>query len=246
MEHAAMLRIDHHMGLHRLFWIPEGMEPKDGVYVRYPDEELYAILTIESHRNRCVLVGEDLGTVPQYVPRAMKKRGVRQMYVVQYALQPKGKEPAGRPPRQSVASVNTHDMPTFAGFWEGKDIDERLERGLLDAGGAGRERATRAKMREVFTRFLKAQALLPDGVDDTLTILDAVLAFLAGSDAEIVLVNLEDLWLEREPQNVPGVPDQSWRRRFRLSLEEAAADPSVVRMLRSVDQQRRQADGNQT
>jgi len=88
--------------------------------------------------------------------------------------------------------------------------------------------------------------LLRSDASDTVGVLDAVLAFLAGSDAELVLVNLEDLWLECEPQNVPGLPDQSWRRRFRLGLEEAAADESVVRMLRNVNQLRRQADGNQT
>jgi 4-alpha-glucanotransferase len=246
MEHASILRIDHHMGLHRLFWIPEGAEPKDGVYVRYPDEELYAILTIESHRRQCVVLGEDLGTVPHYVPRAMRRHGVRRMYVVQYELKPEGDQPAGQPPAQSVASVNTHDMPTFAGFWSGKDVGDRVEQELLDEQGARRERATREAMREQLTRFLKARGLLRSDASDTLGVLDAVLAFLAGSDAELVLVNLEDLWLECEPQNVPGLPDKSWRRRFRLGLEEAAADESVVRMLRNVNQKRRQADGNQT
>lgn len=246
MEHAGILRIDHHMGLHRLFWIPEGAEAKDGVYVRYPDEELYAILTIESHRNRCVVLGEDLGTVPEYVPRAMRAHGIRRMYVVQYEIKPEGAEPAGRPPAESVASINTHDMPTFAGFWSGKDIDDRLEQELLDESGAARERVTRERMREALQRFLKARGLLPDEANDTLAVLSGVLGFLAGSEAEFVLVNLEDLWLECEPQNVPGVPDKSWRRRFRLGLEEAAADGSVVRMLRNVNQERRQADGNQT
>src|SRR5207253_8981248 len=132
MEHAGILRIDHHMGLHRLFWIPAGGEPKDGVYVRYPDEELYAILTIESHRHNCVVLGEDLGTVPEYVPRAMRAHGVRRMYVVQYELKPEGPAPAGRPPAESIASINTHDMPTFAGFWSAEDVDDRLEQELLD------------------------------------------------------------------------------------------------------------------
>ena len=245
VEHAGILRIDHHMGLHRLFWIPEGGEPKDGVYVRYPAEELYAILTIESHRHHCVVLGEDLGTVPASVPRAMRAHGVRRMYVVQYELKPDGREPAGWPPAESVASINTHDMPTFAGFWSAKDVDDRLEQELLDDDGAARERETRARMREALTRFLTARGLLPSDASDTLTVLDALLVFLAGSDAELVLVNLEDLWLEREPQNVPGVPDKSWRRRLRLGLEEAAADGAVVRMLRNVNQKRRQADGNQ-
>ncbi|HJT15806.1 MAG TPA: 4-alpha-glucanotransferase, partial [Thermoanaerobaculia bacterium] len=127
VQHASILRIDHVMGLHRLFWIPDGAEPKDGVYVRYPAEELYAVLMSEAQRTGTVIVGEDLGTVPKYVPQAMNRHGIRRMYVVQYEL-PK----LDGPQRESIASINTHDMPTFAGFWQGKDIDERVERDLLD------------------------------------------------------------------------------------------------------------------
>jgi 4-alpha-glucanotransferase len=246
VTHAGILRIDHHMGLHRLFWIPEGGEAKDGVYIRYPEDELYAILLIESNREKCVLVGEDLGTVPEYVPRMMNKHGIRRMYVVQYELKPEGDAPAGNPPRESVASINTHDMPTFAGFWEAKDVDDRVEQGLLDERGAKKERATRQAMRERFTSFLKARGLLQDDADDRLPILDAILGFLSESEAEIVLVNLEDLWLEREPQNVPGVPDKSWRRRFRLDLDATRTDESVTRMLRHVQIRRRQGNGNTT
>ena len=106
LAHASILRIDHVMGLHRLFWIPQGADAKDGVYVRYPEDELYAILMIESNRSNSVVVGEDLGTVPKYVPKMMEKHGVRRMYVVQYELKPAGKQPAGTPPANSVASGN--------------------------------------------------------------------------------------------------------------------------------------------
>jgi 4-alpha-glucanotransferase len=236
VEHAGILRIDHVMGLHRLFWIPDGGEAKDGVYVRYRDEELYAILLIEASRTNTIIVGEDLGTVPQYVPKTMTKRGLRRMFVVQYSG-------LGEPPAESVASMNTHDMPTFAGFWSGKDIDERVERGLLDEAGAADERANRAEMRVRFRTFLAARDLLHDATENTLEVLAAALANLSASDAEIVLVNLEDLWLETEPQNVPGVPEKSWRRKLRLSLEETKRDEAVMRILRTVDGERRKVDG---
>ena len=245
VEHAGILRIDHHMGLHRLFWIPAGGEAKDGVYVHYPADELYAILTLESQRNQCVIIGEDLGTVPPYVPAKMKEHGIRRMYVVQYELKPEGEEPAGAPPAESIASINTHDMPTFAGFWRGDDIGDRVEQKLLDARGAGKERRTRQQMRESLCRFLKARALLDSASDDTVAVLEAVLGFLGGSDAEIVLVNLEDLWLEPEPQNVPGIGERSWRRRMRLSLDAARHDATTRRILRTVDRTRRQEDGKQ-
>ncbi|HEX2120656.1 MAG TPA: 4-alpha-glucanotransferase, partial [Thermoanaerobaculia bacterium] len=146
MQHASILRLDHVMGLHRLYWIPEGAEAKDGVYVRYRDEELFAIIALESQLHGCAVVGEDLGTVPEYVPRAMQRHGLRRMFVVQYEAKPEG---IGDPPRMSVASVNTHDMPTFAAFERGLDIDDRVEQGLLDEEGARKEREARARIREV-------------------------------------------------------------------------------------------------
>ena len=225
-RHADILRIDHVMGLHRLYWIPDGMEAKDGVYVRYDNEELYAILTLESHRHRCAIVGEDLGTVPEYVPKAMQRHGLRRMYVVQYEAKPE-KPALPEPPRMSVASVNTHDMPTFAAFWSGKDIDDRIEQGLLGEDDAEKERATRATIREEITRQV--------GEGD---VLENILVFLAASAAEVVLVNLEDLWGETEPQNVPGLPEKSWNRIFRLSLAEARADERVTRILRRVAEAR--------
>jgi 4-alpha-glucanotransferase len=246
MAHAGILRIDHVMGLHRLFWIPNGAEAKEGVYVHYPQDELYAVLTIEANRADCVIVGEDLGTVPAYVPDIMRKRGIRRMYVVQYEIKPQGEQPIGAPPPQSIASINTHDMPAFAGFWCGADIDDRLAQGLLDDRGAGRERATRAQMRDSLNRFLKARGLLSNDGSDTMAVLDALVRFLGSSDAEMVLVNLEDLWLEREPQNVPGVPDRSWRQRFRVPLEAARAGETITTILGALDHSRRMADGNQT
>jgi 4-alpha-glucanotransferase len=218
-RHASILRLDHVMGLHRLYWIPDGMDAKDGVYVRYHDEELYAIVVLESVRNRCAIIGEDLGTVPEYVPEAMQRHGLRRMYVVQYEAKPKTLS-LSDPSPASVASINTHDMPTFAAFWSGKDVDDRVEQGLLDDKGAQKERNTRAKLREKIEKQL--------GKHD---VLQNILTFLANSDAEVVLINLEDLWGETEPQNVPGVPEKSWKQRFRLSLEEARKDERVMGIL---------------
>jgi 4-alpha-glucanotransferase len=243
VSHAGILRIDHVMGLHRLFWIPESGDAKDGVYVRYAEEEMYAILVLEATRHGCSLVGEDLGTVPQYVPRMMEKHGLRRMYVVQYEIKPED-EPLAEPPPASVASVNTHDMPSFAGFWRGRDIDDRQKQHLLDGKGTREEREKRERMRSAAVSFLKARGLLQGDADDTSAVLEALLLFLSGSTAEIVLVNLEDLWLEEEPQNVPGVPDRSWRQKFRYTLDEARTDGTVSRILRNVEMRRR-VDGDE-
>ncbi|HEX8153621.1 MAG TPA: 4-alpha-glucanotransferase, partial [Thermoanaerobaculia bacterium] len=245
VSHAGILRLDHVMGLHRLYWIAEGAEAKDGVYVTYRADELYAIVALESTRHRCAIVGEDLGTVPPYVPKMMDKHALRRMYVVQYEAKP---EPPAlpEPPRQSVASVNTHDMPTFAAFWDGLDVDDRVEQGLLDERGAAEERERRGAMREAMVAELKARGLLHGEGGDTVAVLEAVLANLSSSAAEIVLVNVEDLWLEREPQNVPGVPGRSWRRKFRHGLEEVREEQNVTRILRTVNDKRRKVDGYTT
>ena len=205
MAHASMLRIDHVMGLHRLFWVPEGTPAKDGHYVHYPADELYAVLTIESHRHQCAIVGEDLGTVPDYVPPAMLKHGVRRMFVVQYEL--KDEDPPMRnPERMCVASINTHDMPPFATFWA--EAKESLKKRVV--------------------RFVDAKS------DAPLDVLEALLRWLGRSDAEIVLVNLEDLWLNTEPVNVPGRPEKSWTHVPRLGLDEVRVNEQVLRLLRTI------------
>jgi 4-alpha-glucanotransferase len=222
VSHAGILRIDHVMGLHRLYWIPPGLDAKDGVYVRYPAEELYAILTLESQRHGCTIVGEDLGTVPAEVPKMMSRHGLRRMYVVQYEIKP-ANPPLAPPPATSIASLNTHDMPAFAAWWGGRDIDDRVAQGLLDDVGARREREIRERMRRALDAHDVAKAL------------ESLLSFLAASDAELVLVNLEDLWREVEPQNVPGVPERSWRHKFRMGLEDARGDGSIRRIFTNIN-----------
>lgn len=239
VSHAGILRIDHVMGLHRLFWIPEGSAAKDGVYVRYRADELYAILVLESRRHNCVIVGEDLGTVPPEVPKTMTRRGLRRMYVVQYEVKP-DEPPISTPPENSIASINTHDMPTFSGWWTGRDVDDRLAQNLLDEDGARQERDTRERTKRALVQFLVAGGYLTSGpTENARAVLDALLAYLASSDAEMMLVNPEDLWAETTPQNVPGVPEQSWRHKFRMSLEDARADGSIRRVLTSVSERRR-------
>jgi 4-alpha-glucanotransferase len=238
VSHAGILRIDHVMGLHRLYWVPEGSDARDGVYVRYQADELYAILALESRRHGCVIVGEDLGTVPPEVPKMMNRHGLRRMYVVQYEVKP-GDPPINTPPAQSIASINTHDMPTFAAFWGAKDVDDRVEQDLLDEKGAARERENREQTRRAVMQFLIDNGYLTSGpTENVQTILEALLAYLAASDAEMMLVNPEDLWKELVPQNVPGLPDKSWRHKFRMTLEDARNDGSIRRTLTNVSSRR--------
>ncbi|MDR7426066.1 MAG: 4-alpha-glucanotransferase [Armatimonadota bacterium] len=241
LEHAGVLRLDHIMALHRLFWVPQGMEARQGVYVTYPAEELYAILTLESHRHRAVIVGEDLGTVPPQVRRAMHRHGLVRMYVVQYEARPDAARPLGKVTEDFLAELNTHDMPPFAAFWQGLDIRERQALGLLDAAAARVERRERQRLRQAIVTFLRARRWLEARSAGAAGVLRALLAYLAAGPARIVVLNLEDLWLERRPQNVPGTGSErpNWRRKARYYFEEFRRLRQVTSALRLVHRLRR-------
>lgn len=245
LQYAGMLRIDHVMGLHRLFWIPRELDASHGIYVRYRAEELYAILAVESHRSRSIIVGEDLGIVPSYVRPTLARHGLHRMYVLRYELADNAPEAVGRIPHGSVASLNTHDMPPFASFWEDIDIGERQGLGQLDANSALTERRTRKSVKGALVAFLRTKGLLPQRGRSTRAILKACLAYLSQSRARVVLVNLEDLWLERRSQNVPGTGQEhpNWRRKARYGLEEFCQMPEVTGTLREINDLRKQGTG---
>jgi 4-alpha-glucanotransferase len=232
---AGILRIDHMMGLHRLYWIPHGAEAKQGVYVSYRADELYAVFVLEAHRHGTVLVGEDLGTVPEDVPPMMARHNVHRMYVLQYQAQPQ--EEALSPIfGGAVASLNTHDMPTFAAFWRGLDIDDREDLGILDAEQAAAERERRQELVEKVQEYLVRHELLEEGAEPA-AVLRACLVFLATGPGRVALANVEDFWLERLPQNVPGTWHErpNWVRRARHALEEFTRMPAVLQALRELN-----------
>ena len=241
MRHTGLLRIDHVMWLHRLYWIPKGRPASEGAYVRYPADELYAILSLESHRNKTMLVGENLGTVPPEVNKSMARHDLFETYVLQYEL---GHE-VRKPPRRSIASLNTHDMPTFEAFLRGLDIEDRFDLGLIKKRDLPREHRNRKRLVDALQKFLDSynSSLRNDARGfqkrrDELyeSLLAKVLRWLSESDAEIVLINLEDLWRETLPQNVPGTSSErpNWRRKLRYSLEQLRKNDPVRRLLKLV------------
>lgn len=240
LRQAAILRIDHVMGLHRLFCIPQSMATSQGVYLRYPAEELYAIVALESHRHRAIIVGEDLGTVPPYVRPAMKKHGFHRMYVVRYELASNPQKGLRPVLSNSVASLNTHDMPPFAAFWQGRDIEERVRLGLLDETSAKSERENFLNMKKALTTFLQDRGWLQEPEDNISAVVKACLSFLATSQTRLVLVNLEDLWQETQPQNVPSTTTEypNWQHKTRYSLEEFGQMPQVIDTLRTINKLR--------
>ncbi len=238
-KRAGILRIDHVMALHRLFWIPAGGEAKDGTYVRYASDEMYAILALESQRCRSIVVGEDLGTVPPDVRPAMRDRGLHRTYVVQYELMADSRGPLAPITEDCVASMDTHDMFPFASFVSGADIEAREKLGVLRSDMARAERSTRHTSIERLARTL--------GVDygedgrDPRALFRAVLQHLSASPARIVLVNLENLWSETEPQNIPGTSNEhpNWRRKARFTFEEFKGMSEVKDTLLEVNRLRK-------
>jgi 4-alpha-glucanotransferase len=226
MRHARLLRIDHVMGLHRLYWVPRGFDARQGTYVNYPAEELHAIFNLESRRNRTRLVGENLGTVPPIVNESMEGHGLRSMFVVQFEERPDARAALGSPPALSVASLNTHDTPTFAAHWRGDDLVDSVRLGLLPRQDLKNAKQYRERLKKALIRFLKAQGFVESARPDTQEIVRALLSWMKASPAEIVLINLEDLWLETRPQNVPGTSSErpNWRRKAWLSLEQIFRD----------------------
>jgi 4-alpha-glucanotransferase len=241
LRHAGILRIDHVMGIHRLYWVPKGLPASQGAYVRYPFSELYAVLSIESHRHQSIIVGENLGTVPPAVNASMDTHRVGEMFVVQYELRPDPKEPLRLVPPRSVASLNTHDMPPFAAFWVDSDIADRQQLGLINPEGVAAEKEVRARMRSALVTWLRRHANLGKNDQSLRSVLQACLRGLARSPGEYLLINLEDLWLETASQNVPGTTGErvNWRRRLRYDLAELESFSEVMSCLAEVEQARR-------
>jgi len=246
LEQAGILRIDHMMGFHRLFTIPAGSDASHGVYLRYRAEELYAILALESQRHKAIIVGEDLGTVPPYVRPAMNENGLQRMYVLHYELASNREKAVTPVPRNVIASLNTHDMHPFAAFWQEIDIDHRRELGLTNDKEAIKERSNRRKTKKKLIRFLRKNGWLKGKNPDASTALEACLSFLGGSRAQTVLVNLEDLWLETRPQNVPSthLEHPNWQNRALHGFDEFSRMPKVVVTLQKINRLRRQGKSN--
>ena len=234
MAHAGMLRLDHVMGLHRLFFVPEGMAATDGAYVRYPAEEQLAVVAIESVRARCAVVGEDLGTVPAEVRDSMDRHGVLRSYVAEFSMPAAPGEPFPGPDHRSVASVDTHDTPTFAGFVQGADIDARRDAGRLSDDEAARVATDRRRACDALAAVVSARGA-GGGVsaDDARTLLAGLLWLLGDSDSPAVLVGLDDLVGETRPQNVPGTGADrpNWVLRLPVELDAVAADAELAAVL---------------
>ncbi len=236
MKYAGALRIDHVMSLMRLYWIPPGMKGDAGAYITYPFRDLLAILALESHRNRCLIVGEDLGTVPDEVRQALHDTGLLSYRLFYFERQQDGHfMPPGWYPEQALVAASTHDLPTLAGYWKGRDIEVRSQLKLFPNEDARiNQIAGRREDKARLLIDLAREGLLPDGLStnpDDLpepppTLLRAILYYIARTPARIALVQAEDMLGLTEQANLPGTVDEqpNWRRKLPLELEQWPSD----------------------
>jgi 4-alpha-glucanotransferase len=231
-RHASYLRIDHVMGLQRLYWIPEGFDARHGAYVSYRADELFAVVSLEASRAGTVVVGEDLGTVPATVRTRMADDHMLRSWVLQFESTPQ--DPLPDPPASALASWGTHDLARFGAYFWGTDIDENEGEGRVSTAEATVQRQEREHWR---TAILDATGAAEDAGDPADAALRGCLAHLAESAADLVLVDLEELWGEREPQNRPGTGTgaSNWRRRASHTLAEAREDAGTTRFLQRLN-----------
>lgn len=235
LQSAGALRIDHVMRLFRLFWIPGGMEAHQGTYVQDNAYDLMRILALESVRSQSVIIGEDLGTVTDYI-----RDTLAEFRILSYRLFYFEKNPdytfkhSQSYPAQALVASTTHDLPTLAGFWLNRDIEARRTAGLADDEGYRSQLADRAREKQRMLDALHYEHLLPEHYERDASKLpelngdlhNAVIGFLMNVPSMVLLINQEDFTKETEQQNLPGSTAQypNWQRKMRYSIEDLTTD----------------------
>lgn len=233
MRHAGGLRIDHVIGVERQFVVPLGAKPADGCYLRNPSNELLSLIALESWRNKCMVIGEDLGTVPEGLRERMHDAQLFGCSIFYFEREHGG---AFRAPtyyrKHAIASAGTHDLPTIAGYWAGKDIEAQARAGIKTGASADEAMARRGHDKKHMLDALGHAGVLQlaPGEEPTAKALrDAVHAYLTASAAQLFAAQVDDLLDEIEQLNLPGTVDAhpNWRRKLRLDLD----DPEFTRAL---------------
>lgn len=252
MRHAGALRIDHVMGLMHQFWVPQGFSATQGAYVTFPFDDLRRILALESQRQRCLVIGEDLGTVPDGFRPVMAEAGVLSYRIFQFERVGDGlfKRPAAYPER-ALVTAGTHDLPPLAGFWQGRDLEWRRSLNLYPSDEVrDADASARSADRQRLLDALIDAGLWPSdrrhAVDEKLmdrALLEAIQRYLAGTPSRIMMLQIEDAVGQVEQQNLPGTQYEhpNWRLRLTRTLPAIFSDPDVPRLLETVDRLRRQA-----
>jgi 4-alpha-glucanotransferase len=243
MRHFGALRLDHVMALFRQWWVPVGLGATDGGYVHYPLDDLMSVLALESERHSCLVVGEDLGTVPPEMSHAMDERSVYSYRVLLFEKHADGRfKGTAEYPRRAIATVTTHDLPTLKGYWSANDIGLRSQLNLYPNDEVrGMVADERVRDRNALLVALEEEGLKPAGCDGSAESYGQALSlaiheFLARSSAALVVVQAEDLVGMSDPVNVPGTSEEhaNWQRKMSRDVAAIFGDAGVRRLLDAV------------
>lgn len=249
MQNAGAVRIDHVMGLARLFWIPKDMA---GAYVKYPFEDLVGIVALESHRNKCLVVGEDLGVVPSFFREALEHAGILSFRIFRYQREENGRYL--RPNeylKLALVAAGTHDMPTMPGFWMGSDVEIAQNLGIYDDAARVMDAfAERTLERRAIIETLSRDGrwfMTPEYFEDELygqrlppKLIEHIYRYLASSPSLVFLPQLEDILDQTQQMNVPGTSWEypNWRHKLPKTVEELVSDERMQRICAILRQER--------
>jgi 4-alpha-glucanotransferase len=241
MRHAGGVRIDHALGLRRLWVVPDGMEAKDGAYLGFPQADLLRLIALESHRHRAIVLGEDLGTIPEGFQDELAAAGILGMRVLWFERDGSRFTPPRTWSRTAAAMTSTHDLPTLAGWWAGKDLEWRAK---LDVAG-GPERQAQDGNERFRDRFLLWDAMRESGAaagdppedNDGESFADAATRHVAAAACDLAIIPIEDVLALEEQPNLPGtMNDQhpNWRRRLPAAADQLLEAPRAAARLAAI------------
>src|SRR5262249_34004580 len=241
MRHAGIVRIDHILGFLRQFWVPAGAPGRDGAYVSFPLETLLAITAIESERARCTIVGEDLGTVPEGLRERLARSNVLSYRVLWFEKDGESFRPPERYPPLSVSCLSSHDLPTFIGWRQGRDIQIDEATGRLGADSVAASLAERRREEQSLREAMQRTGL--QAGDSDCDLMAAAHEFIAQSGSALVLVQADDLGEETEPLNVPGTDRErpNWRRRQSGTISDLPHRGPTSRVIAAIKRGRARA-----
>ena len=236
MKYGRAIRIDHALGLFRLFWIPQGMTAKDGAYVNFPSDDLLRIIALESSRNKTMVIAEDLGTIGDNVREALKR--FRMLSYRLFYFERNYPNPSFLPPDKypatALCAVTTHDLPTLYGYWKGRDIEVRRNLGKFDEAQWKQQVHDRERDKGLILKALKSQGILPDDFPSDPALVEemtpelclAIYQYLSLAPCKLLLVSLDDIIGTLNQQNMPGTVDThpNWMQKTPLTLEEIMRD----------------------
>ncbi|WP_309085205.1 4-alpha-glucanotransferase [Chelativorans sp.] len=240
LRHAGALRIDHAMSLYRLFWIPAGFPAGQGAYVLYPMPEVVRVLAEVSQSSRALIIGEDLGVVPEGFRDQMDRANLLGYRIFYFERNDHGFIPPEHWPRSALACVGSHDTNTLAGWWTGSDIALREEIGLYDQEGAQKERERRREEKRQAIEALHARGRYDAGEEFSEAVAAGIHRLVASSPSRLVAAQMEDLLGLTEQPNIPGTVSEhpNWRRKLPVPIEDLENSPMLTAVIQAIREER--------